>query len=83
MLNAARAARFSKFRLMYSAICWKELLNLKLMQIESMCTTLIELSKHLIKKRVSDEEKLNVADMFKLSAKRETITTATVCCQRC
>lgn len=51
MLNAARAAGFSKYKLMYSQICWKELLNLKLMEIESMCITLIELSKHLRKNR--------------------------------
>jgi len=64
MLNAARAAGFSKYRLMCSPICWKELLNLKLMQIESMCITLMELSKHLRKNGSSDKEKLNVADMF-------------------
>jgi len=64
MLNAARAASFIKYRLMNSPNCWKELLNLKLMQIESMCITLMELSKHLKKKRNSDKEKLNVADMF-------------------
>jgi hypothetical protein len=83
MLNAARAAGFSKYRLMYSPICWKELLNLKLMQIECMCITLMELSKHLRKNHNKDEEKLKVADMFNLSAKRETITTVTFCCQRC
>lgn len=49
MVNAARASGFSKYRLMYSPICWKELLNLKLMQIESMCVTLMELSKQLRK----------------------------------
>ena len=64
MLNAARAAGFSKYRLKYSPICWKVLLNLKLMQIESMCITLMELSKHLRRNRNSDNEKINVADMF-------------------
>jgi hypothetical protein len=64
MLNAVRTAGFSKYKLMYSPICWKELLNPQLMQIESMCITLTELSKRLRKNRNSDEEKLNVADMF-------------------
>jgi hypothetical protein len=64
MLNAVRAVIFSKYRLMGSPIFWKELLNLKLMQIESMCITLMELSKHLRKTRNSDKEKIKVADMF-------------------
>jgi len=57
MLIAARVAGFNKYRLIYSPICWKELLNLKLMQIECMCITLMELSKHLRKTRNGYEEK--------------------------